>query len=138
MADPTIAVGNHIIKFKLPTTAKIMMLQDISVGAGYNAATDRATNTTYQVPAGKKFWMLYVMWDQGNTSENSIIWDHTAAGVAGGVTALNMDAAGASPNSLPRRNYETFYSFAATKYVNVQNTAANQASTTIIGVELDA
>jgi hypothetical protein len=137
MADPTIAIGNHILKFKLPSTAKIVMLQELSTGAGIGAATDRATNTTYQVPAGKKFWMLYVMWDHGNTSENAIIWDHTVPSVAGGVIALDMDAAGASPNSLPRRNYDVFYSFAAAKYVNVQNAAANQSAITIIGVELD-
>ena len=138
MTDNPIVIGNDSIKFVYSATCKPMTLIGVQGPATANKALfDSATNLRYIVPAGKKFVVLKCQVQcatataVGTDPVCELKYNTTTTG---GTKILEVYA---QINEFTA-SIDCYCEVAAGNYLNGDNTTANYANITILGVECDA
>ena len=138
MTDNPVVIGNDSIKFIFSSTCKAMTLIGVQGTATANKALfDSATNARYVVPVGKKFVVLKCQVQAaqatavGTDPVCELKYNTTTTG---GTKILEVYA--------NINNYATsvdcYCEVAAGNYINGDNTTANFANITVLGVECDS
>ena len=138
MTDNPVVIGNDAIKFVYSATCKPMTLIGVQGTATANKALfDSATNTRYLVPVGKKFVVLkcQVQAAQATTVGTDPVCElKYNNATTGGTKILEVYA---NINNF-QSSIDCYCEVAAGNYLNGDNTTANYANITILGVECDA
>ena len=134
MADPALIIQNSFVRFALPSTAKIVHLEQ-EIDDLERTMHDQATGADYQVPTGKKLWILNVRGYDDSMNIECEIYSHDTVDTAGGtkITTFHYPTTTQLDLDFP------LYEFAAGQYVNIQHLGTSQlADCQIYAVELDA
>ena len=121
------------VKYILDTAVEtIKILEDLNVSATTpQSFTDQSTGADYQVPVGKTFKCLGVLWGDMATAGSVLIYQGDTADAITLLKATIGTAAGNQPKQLPAS-----FTIAAQKYVTHDASAANVcADMILVGIE---
>lgn len=130
MTDPSLRISLGMATMILPSTGRVVTLFK-SLALAANTYTMEEGGVDYQVPTGKKLWLLKQRHYDSTSDYWIYVYKHTVADTAGGTKVFES----VSPLST-NNNEELFISIEAGKYINL-NSSDNGSTITIYGVELD-